>query len=153
MDFNTRMSHMGKQLIALVVITAVLSVGGIVTSLGLLMDGEAYGYSRVALGVLGIAGAVLILVGSDYGKLGLTLVMAWGLVQSVYYATEPGGNFTRQLFDALAGASTSTTINGEVTEFSAIGLNLVGVAMFAFAYACRKQSGYWKNRANRGFAV
>ena len=153
MDFNARMSHMGKQLIALVVITAVLSIGGIVTSLGLLMDGEAYGYSRVALGVLGVAGAVLILVGNDYGKIGLTLVMAWGLIQSVFFATEPDGNFTRQLFDALAGASSSTTINDEVTEFSAIGLNLVGVAMFAFAYACRKQSDYWKNRATRGFAV
>lgn len=153
MNIRERISHMGNQLVALVMITAVLSIGGIVTSLGLMIDGETYGYSRVALGMLGIAGAALILVGKDYGKLGLNLVMAWGLIQSVFYASEPGGNFTRQLFDALAGASTSTTVNGEVTEFSAVGLNLVGVALFAFAYACRKQSEYWKNRATRGFAV
>lgn len=153
MNFGERIDHMGKQLLALVVVTAVLSIGAIATSIGVAADGETFGYTRIALGLVGLVGAVLILVGNDYGKMGLTVVMTWAVVQSIFYATAPDGNFTRQLFDGLLGASSSTTINGEVTEFSAIGLNLVGLVMLGFAYMCRKQVTYWENRATRGFTV
>lgn len=151
MNVAERIDQMGKQLLALVIVTAVLSVGGIVMSLGLAADGEAFGYTRIALGLVGLVGAVLILVGNDYGKMGLTVVLAWAAVQSIFYATVPEGNYTRQLIDALAGASSSTTINGEVTEYSAIGINLVGLVMLGFAYMCRKQTTNWENRATRGF--
>lgn len=153
MNISERINHMGRQMLVLVIVTAALSLGAIVTSFGVAADGETFGYTRIALGLVGLVGAVLILVGNDYGKMGLTVVMAWGAVQSIYYATLPDGNFTRQLFDGFVGASSSTTINGEVTQFSAIGLNLVGLVMLGFAYMCRKQVTYWENRATRGFQI
>lgn len=153
MNLNQRIEQMGKQLVALVVITAVLSLGAIVTSFGTVADGEVFGYTRLALGLFGLAGTVLILVGNDYGKMGLTVVMAWAAIQSIFYATLPDGNYTKQMFDVLAGTFSQTAINGEVTHYEAIGLNLVGVVMLGFAYMCRKQLIDWENRATRGFTV
>lgn len=153
MDLGNRMDAMGKQLNALVLLTAVLSIGGIVTSVAPALDGEVYGYTRIALGILGIAAAAVLLFGNDHGKTGLTLVMAWAAIQSIYYASEPDGNLTRQLIDGLMGGSNSTTINGEVTSFSAIGINLVGLGMLIFAYACRSQITRWRNRAPQGAAA
>lgn len=153
MNITERIEQMGKQMLALVIVTAVLSLGAIIASFSLAIDGEPYGYSRIGLGLVGLIGAVLIMIGNDYGKMGLTVVMAWAAVQSLFYANVPDGNYTRQLIDALAGASSSTTVNGEVTQFSAIGFNLVGLVMLGFAYMCRKQVIYWENRATRGFEV
>ena len=153
MNLGERIEHMGKQLLALVTITAVLSLGGIVTSFGAVTEGEVFGYTRIALGLIGLAGAVLILVGNDYGKMGVTVVMAWAAIQSIFYATMPDGNYTKQLLDALAGTYSQTAINGEVTQYDAIGLNLVGVVMLGFAYMCRKQITFWENRATRNFSV
>ncbi len=153
MNIAERIEHMGKQMLALVIITAVLSIGAIVTNIGAAADGETYGYTRIALGLVGLAGAVLIVVGKDYGKMGLTVILAWAAIQSVYLASVPDGNLTRQLVDGLVGASNQTTINGTVTEFSATGLNLVGLVMLGFAYMCRKQVTYWENRATRGFSM
>lgn len=153
MNISERIGHMGKELIALVAVTAVLSLGAIFTSFGTVSDGEAYGYTRMALGLVGLVGAVLIVVGNDYGKMGLYVVLAWAGVQSLYFADVPDGNYTRQLFDMFMGASSSTTINGEITEFSEIGINLVGLVMLIFAYFCRTHITHWKNRATRGFEV
>ena len=153
MNIGERIDHIGKQMLALVIVTAALSLGAIITSFGAAADGEAYGYTRMALGLLGLVGAVLILVGNDFGKMGLTVVMAWAAVQSIYYATVPDGNFTRQAIDGLLGISNQTVINGEVTEFNAIGFNLVGLVMLGFAYMCRKQVTYWENRSTRGFSI
>lgn len=153
MDIGERIEQMGKQMVTLVVITSVLSLGGIITSFGVVADGEPFGYTRIALGLLGLAGAVLILVGNDYGKMGLMVVMAWAAIQSIFYATVPDGNFTKQLFDGLAGSYSQIAVGGEVTEYSAIGLNLVGLVMLGFAYMCRKQVINWENRATRGFTV
>jgi hypothetical protein len=144
---------MSKPLLMLVVLTAALSLGAIVTSIGPAADGEVYGYTRIALGILGTVGVSLLVFGKDYGKTGLTVVMAWALVQSLFFATEPGGNYTRQVFDAFMGMSSETTVNGEVTDHSAIGLNLVGVFMLGLAYSCRTRLVDWKNGATRGFAV
>lgn len=145
MDINTRFGSMGTKLQVLVALTAILAIGGIVVGFPAAMDGETYGYTRIALGALGVAGAALVLFGKDFGKTGLMVILAWAAIQTVYYANVQDGNYTRQLFDAFVGASSSTTINGEVTEYSAVGINLVGLAMLIFAYVCREQSTRWKN--------
>jgi hypothetical protein len=144
---------MSKPLLMLVVLTAALSLGAIVTSIGPAAGGEVYGYTRIALGILGTVGVSLLVFRKDYGRTGLTVVMAWALAQSLFFATEPDGNYTRQVFDAFMGMSSETTVNGEVTDHSAIGLNLVGVFMLGLAYSCRTRLVDWKNRATRGFAV
>lgn len=153
MNIGQRIEAMGRQLLALVIITAVLALGGIVTSFSAAADGEAYGYTRIALGLLGLVGAVLIVVGNDFGKMGLTVVIAWAAIQSVFYATVPDGNFTRQLFDGLMGITSQTTINGEVSNYSAIGINMVGAAMLIFAYVSRNQPMRWQNRSSQEATV
>lgn len=153
MDMQNRLGAMSKPLLVLVVLTAGLSLGAIVTSISAAADGEVYGYTRIALGVVGAAGAALLVFDKDFGKTGLTVVMAWALAQSLFFAAEPDGNYTRQVFDAFMGMSNETRVNGEVTDHSAIGLNLVGVFMFGLAYSCRSRLVDWKNRATRGFAV
>lgn len=153
MNIQERVGSMSRPLQVLVALTAVLSVGAVVTSIGPALDGEAYGFARIALGVIGVIGVGLVLFGSDYGKTGLVVILAWAAIQSVYYATEPDGNITRQVVDGLIGVSSETTINGEVTEYSGTGVNLVGLAMFALAWYCREKVVDWKNRATRGFSV
>lgn len=153
MDIRQRIEAMSKQLLVLAIVTAVLATGGIVTSIQPALDGEAYGYTRLALGIVGLLGAALIAFGSDFGKSGLMVVLAWAAIQSIFYATVPDGNMTRQLIDGLLGSSSQVAINGVITEFSAVGLNLVGLAMLIFAWASRKHVTYWQNRATRGFTV
>lgn len=139
MNIATRFQSMSRQVQVLIALTAVLAIGGIVTSLSLAAEGEAFGYTRIALGIIGVAGVVLMLAGRDNDKLGLTVILVWAAIQTVYFAEAPDGNYTRQLIDGLAGGSSSTTINGEVTQFSAIGINLVGLGMLLFAYATRSK--------------
>ena len=137
MNIATRFQSMSRQVQILIALTAVLAIGGIVTSLSLAADGEAFGYTRIALGILGVVGVALMLIGKDNGKTGLTVILVWAAIQTIFIADAPDGNYTRQLIDGLAGGSSSTTVNGEVTQFSAIGINLVGLGMLLFAYASR----------------
>lgn len=152
MDIQERFGNMGRPLQVLTVLTALLSIGGIVTSITPVIDGEAYANTRLALGLAGATGAALILFGRDYGKSGLMVVMAWAAMQSIYYATVPDGNYSKQLVDVFMGVSSEVSING-VTDYNAIGLNLVGLAMLAFAYSCRSRLADWQNRETRGFQV
>lgn len=152
MNLTTRIEQMGKQLLALVLVTVALSLGDVITSLGDAADGETFGYTRIALGLSGVAGAALVVLGRDYGKPGLMSIMAWAAIQSVFYAKVPDGNYTGQLVDALAGAASQSTVNGTITEYSAIGLNISGLVMLGFAYMGREQITLWVNRATRGFS-
>jgi hypothetical protein len=72
--------------------------------------------------------------------------MVWGALQIPYFATEPDGNFTRQNFDAFIGASSQTAFNGVITDYSRIGINLVGVAIVIWAYSCRDRLDLWRRR-------
>jgi hypothetical protein len=153
MDMQNRLRAMSKPLLVLVVLTAGLSMGAIITNIGPAANGQVYGYTRMALGIVGAIGVSLLIFGKDFGRTGLTVVVAWALAQSLYFASEPDGNYTRQVFDGFMGLSNETTVNGEVTDHSAIGLNLVGLFMLGLAYSCRTRLVDWKNRATRGFAV
>lgn len=144
MDIVSRIRSLNQQLLMLVVLTAVLSIGGILTSIGVATDGETFGYTRIALGLLGVIGVIVMLLGNDNGKMGLMVIIAWAAIQTIYYADAPNGNFTRQVIDGLMGRSSSTTINGEVTEFSAFGINLIGLVMLILAYTSRNRLPKWQ---------
>lgn len=146
MNIASHIDRMGKQLLALAVLTAILSVGGIVGGIGPASDSEVFGYTRIALGVTGLVGAALLMAGRQYGRTGFVVILVWATAQSLYYADAPDGNYTRQLVDGLIGLSNSTTVNGIVTEYNAVGLNLVGLGMLLFAWACRTHVDRCRNR-------
>lgn len=147
MNIASRIDRMGKQLLALAFITAVLSVGGIGGGIGPAGDNETFGYTRIALGIVGLIGAALLAAGRDHGKSGIMVILAWAAIQSLYYADAPDGNYTRQLIDGLIGFSSSTSVNGSVTEYNAVGLNIVGLGMLLLTWASRTHVERWRNRS------
>ena len=147
MDIGVRVEAMGKRLVVVGAVTAILAIGGIIGGIGPAGDDHTYGYSRIALGLFGVVGAAVLFLGKDHGKTGLMIIMAWAAIQSVYIAELPDGNYTRQLFDGLLGFTNETTVNGETTDYSAIGLNFVGLVMLGSAYSSRDQILRWRNRS------
>lgn len=126
--------------LALVAAYAVLAgVVSIALSLTAIADGEAYGISRAAIGLVGVAAGLLTFSGRTLGIDGWRALAIWAALQTPIYADEKGGNYFRQLFDVPAAATSSTTINGVVTEYSQIGINLVGVALLIVVFRLRER--------------
>jgi hypothetical protein len=118
------------------VVAGVLSI---VLSISAMADGEAYGFTRAAIGLVGIAAGLLVLSGRDLGIDGWQALVLWAALQVPVYADTEGGNLFRQLFDLPAAFSTKTTVNGVVTEYSQIGFNLVGVALLIVVFRLRER--------------
>jgi hypothetical protein len=71
-------------------------------------------------------------------------IIAWGILQIPYYASEPDGNWTRQLVDLFLGASSETRVNGEITEYSQVGLNAMGIIVAALAARSLTRLDLWR---------
>jgi hypothetical protein len=147
MDIGKRIDDMGKSAAALGAWATIASAGAIALSAGDAIDGEGYAISRVVLGIIGLAAAALFWSGRNYGQDGMLAILAWGVLQIPFYATAPGENYTRQLFDLFVGATSQTTVNGEIRDYSQVGINLVGVAVAGWAGASRKRLDLWRRRA------
>jgi hypothetical protein len=109
-----------------------LIVGAIsfVYYLGPAIDGEAPALARSALGLLGVAGAVLAWVRwASYGISGWHLLAAWALIQIPIFAWSVDGSPTLQIIHFKLSATSHTTASGETTSYSEIGVNLVGIAL------------------------
>lgn len=145
MNVAGRINDMGRSAALLSLWVLVASAGELVRSAGAL--DEAYGVSRVVLALLGIAAALILWSGRRYGRDGLYLIIAWSALQVPYVATEPDGNYTRQLIDMLIGMTDQVAINGEVTSYTAFGLNLVGVALLGWAVSTRERIDLWRRRS------
>lgn len=115
----------------------VAGVLSIVLSISAMAEGEAYGFTRAAIGLVGIAAGLLVFTGKEIGIDGWRVLVLWSALQVPVYADTKGGNLFRQLVDLPAAFSSSTTINGVVTEYSQIGFNLVGVALLIVVYRLR----------------
>lgn len=146
MDIVQRAKDMGRSAALLGAWTLVASVASIVMNAGEAIDGTGYALARVALGLFGIVAAALLWSGRNFGKDGLYAITAWGVLQIPYYAQAEDGNVTKQLVDFFLGASSQTTVNGEVTNYSAVGINLVGVAILIWAVSCRERIDLWRRR-------
>ncbi|MGC4108499.1 MAG: hypothetical protein QM753_19420 [Thermomicrobiales bacterium] len=105
-------------------------------------DGELYGYTRIGLGIISVLGALAILSGPERYTPGMTLLLAWSLLQLPFVSSHVDGNLTKQLVDGLLGVSQSVAINGVVTEYSATGLNTVGILVTLVAFAARRNDGF-----------
>lgn len=146
MTIIERINAMGKSAALLGAWTAIASIAAIVMNTSPAMDGDGYAICRVLIGAVGLVAVVLFWSGKHFGQPGMLAILAWGALQVPYYATAPDQNYTTQLFDLFAGASSSTTINGEIIEFSQVGFNLVGIAVVIWAGSARKRLNLWQRR-------
>lgn len=147
MDTQQRISDMGRGPFFLAVVTALLSGAGVAMGIGPALDGDVFGYTRIALGLLGLVAAALLLFGKDRGKTGIVILMVWAAIQCLYYANHVDGNFTRQGYDVLLGVVSQKSVNGEITSYSAMGINAVGLAMLIWAGVSRSRIELWQRRA------
>jgi hypothetical protein len=144
MNLAGRINDMGRSAALLSAWVIIASAGELVRSAGSL--GETYGITRALLALVGLAAAALLWSGRNAGRDGLYLVMAWAALQVPFFATEPDGNYTRQLIDILLGMTDQVTVNGEVTSYTAFGLNLTGVILLGWAYSLRERIDLWRRR-------
>ncbi len=143
-----RIEDMGKSAVLLGGWVVIASASSIALNLGNAIDGEGPALVRVLLGLFGLGAGALFWSGRNFGKDGLYAIIAWGALQIPYIATEPDGNFTKQNIDVFVGASSQTSFNGEITDFSRIGINLVGVAIVIWAVSCRGRLDLWRRRSS-----
>ncbi|MDQ3657428.1 MAG: hypothetical protein M3457_20425 [Chloroflexota bacterium] len=147
MDIGKRIEDMGRSAALLGAWVVVASALSIVPNVDDAVEGNGPAISRIVLGIVGLAAGALFGSGRNYGKDGLYGILAWGVLQIPFYASEPDGNITKHLFDAFLGATSETRVNGEITEYSQVGLNLVGIAVVIWATTCRGRLDLWRRRA------
>jgi hypothetical protein len=147
MNISERIEQAGKLAAAVGAWTIIASGGELVRSGGDAIDGEGYAIARVILGIIGLAAAGLFWSGRNFGQDGMRAIMAWGVLQIPFYASAPDGNWTRQLFDIFLGASSETRINGEITDYSQVGINAMGIIVAALAARCLPRLDLWRRRA------
>ena len=89
-------------------------------------------------GLLGLGAAAMMILAPRYGW---GFAMAWALVQIPFYALSPDGSASAQILSLPLTMSQSTKINGELTAYSAIGINLVGVIFAVWLWSWRSRFG------------
>ena len=147
MDIGKRIEDMGKSAALLGAWVVVASALSIVLNLADAVEGDGPAISRIVLGIIGLAAGTLFWSGRNYGKDGLYAILAWGVLQIPFYASAPDGNYTKQLFDAFLGATSETRVNGEITDYSQVGINLVAIVVVIWATTCRSRLDLWRRRS------
>jgi hypothetical protein len=98
------------------------------------LAGDTPSICRTALGAVGVLAAMLLQVRPE---LGYRLGWLWALAQIPVYAWVEGGNPTAQWLDIPLGFTSKTTFNGSVVDYSLIGVNVVGIILFAIFHRLR----------------
>ena len=147
MNISERIGQVGKLAAAIGAWAIIASVGEFVRSGGDAIDGEGYAIARVILSIIGLAAAGLFWSGRNFGQDGMRAIMAWGILQIPYYASAPDGNWTRQFVDFFLGASSETRVNGQITEYSQVGINVMGIIVAALAARTLPRLDLWRRRA------
>jgi uncharacterized membrane protein YuzA (DUF378 family) len=147
MDIGERIRDMGRSASLLGAWAAIASFAALAGNIGGALDGEAHAISRVVIGIIGLAAAYIFWSGRNYGRDGLRAIMVWGVLQIPVFAQAVDANFTKQLIDFPLGMESSTTINGAVTDYSQIGVNLIGIAIVIWARSCQDRLDLWRRRS------
>ena len=108
-------------------VSALLGAGGI-------LDGETPAIGRTVIGLLGVTGGALLWTRPQRGGL---ICLVWAVLQIPYVVWNLDGSPTTQLIEVPLSASSTTSRNGVITSESAIGINLVGVALAILAAKVR----------------
>ncbi len=123
------------------VLAGIIGLVGAVSAAGNLtatVSGQAVAIGQTLVGIVGVAAAVLCWAKPSQGWM---LAMAWALIQIPFYAWTPDGSPTAQVLTLPLTMSQSTKLNGVLTVYSAVGINLVGVIFAIWLRAWRSRFG------------
>jgi hypothetical protein len=126
--WETQTDRLGRTGALLAAYCAIVGVVSAVVYIGPAIDGEVPAMARVLIGLLGLAGGILLWTRQPAG-LGWILSMAWAVIQIPFYAWNTEGSPTEQIIALPLSLTSKTTVNGEVTSFSEIGINVVGIVL------------------------
>lgn len=87
-------------------------------------SGSVVEIGRVLVGLLGVVAAVTLRMQPGNGWL---LAMAWALIQIPVYAWSPEGSPNLQMLSLPLTMTNSTRVNGVMTAYSSVGVNLAGI--------------------------
>ena len=108
-------------LMALIVFVALSTI---VADFGDAMGGLISAKGRVAVGILGVMAAVIAYRNS---ALGWKMARVWAIAQIPVFAWSPDGSATVQAVQIPLTLTSSSTVNGVLVDYMALGINLVGV--------------------------
>ncbi|HVL23684.1 MAG TPA: hypothetical protein VM450_06345 [Thermomicrobiales bacterium] len=145
-DLRARAATLGRSLALLATYALVIGAASVVMNAGGVVDGEAQAMVRAVLGLWGVAAGAMLWTGQRFGIDGWRAVMIWAVIQIPFYAWNTDGSPFVQVLEFPASFTSQTTVNGEVTSYSEIGINLVGVALAVWANATRER---WSLRGPR----
>jgi hypothetical protein len=128
--------------LALVIATAGIAGATVAIDLGDTLSGSVPAMGRTLVGLFGLAAAALMwsnpLRGWHWARL-------WAWIQIPYFAWSLAGSPTAQILSFPLTFSGSTTVNGELASYMAVGINLVGVG-FAIWLAASRDAFYVARR-------
>lgn len=147
---GARMEKLGRSLTLLAAYAVVIGALSVATNGGDAANGEVPALVRAALGVWGIGAGWLLWSGQRLGIDGWRAVMIWAVIQIPLYAWNTEGSPFVQVLEFPAAYTSQTTVNGDVTDSSKIGINLVGIALVAWTSSTRER---WALRGPRPVAA
>jgi hypothetical protein len=145
-----RMDRLGRSLTLLAAYAVVIGALSVAINAGGAIDGEVPSLVRLALGMWGVGAGWLLWSGQRVGIDGWRAVMIWSLIQIPLYAWNTEGSPFVQVLEFPAAFSSQTTINGEITESTKMGVNLLGIALVAWTSSTRER---WGRRGPRAVAA
>ena len=145
-DLRTRAETLGRSLALLATYAVVIGAMSAVMNIGGAVDGEVPSLGRIMLGLWGVAAGAMLWTGHRLGIDGWRAVMIWAAIQIPLYAWNTDGSPFVQVIEFPASFTNQTTVNGEVTSFSEVGVNLVGIALAVCAASVRER---WSLRGPR----
>lgn len=146
-SLTQRFADLGRGPAILGIAAFVMGVISIGMNLDPALGGDGVALSRVVLGLLGVGGGVLLWLGRNFGMDGRRLILIWSILQVPSFAERPDGNVTEQVIDFFLGATNENRVNGDLTSYSAIGINLIGVILVIWAQKSAGRLDLWRRRA------
>jgi hypothetical protein len=124
-DLQASRQREARKALILAGVVGLIGAVSIVSNVPDALSGSVSAGGRVAVGVLGLAAAVLMRLRPSNGWL---LAMAWAVVQIPFFAWSPDGGATAQALQLPLTITSSSSVNGQLTAYSSVGVNLAGVA-------------------------
>jgi len=134
-----RQAVLGRGLALLAAYAVIIGALSVVINAGPALDGEVPAIIRVLLGLGGMVAGGMLWTGYWAGIDGWMAVMAWSLLQIPVYAWNIDGSPFVQTLEFPISSESTTTVNGEVTSLSEVGINLVGVFLTIWVVRLRER--------------
>lgn len=145
-DIRARADVLGRRLALLAAYALAVGAISAAVNLGGAMGGEMPAIARLVLGFWGVAAGAMLWTGRRVGIDGWLAVMIWAVIQIPIYAWSVEGSPFAQVVEFPASFTSEVTVNGEVTSYSQVGINLAGVILVAWAATSRER---WSLRGPR----